>query len=309
MRYLGKDPSSGMHTRIKRMILLHDIDTSHFTGQGWNKGNISYKSDEVFAEGSKRSRGVVRGYVIRDHLIPYKCAFCGNTGEWQGKPMALELDHINGIHNDHRLENLRFLCPNCHAITDTYCGKNIKKKNSQNRESKNTTPKESTRQIPEAKDLGLLSARMTLTGIARYYGVSPSTIERWCKELGIPHTIKELRAWAQETSIVSSLELPVCKKPKPKPKPQHFCAHCGKPLKTTSATLCLSCVNRRVLDRPTPIEIAQTVKEKGFFRGAKDYGVSDNAVRKWCDEYGIPRHTKQLVAWLDDELKRHLQQF
>lgn len=66
------------------------LDTSHFTGQGWNKGNICYKSDDVFSEGSKTPRAKVRKFVIRDNLIAYECAFCGNQGEWLGKPMALE---------------------------------------------------------------------------------------------------------------------------------------------------------------------------------------------------------------------------
>lgn len=50
--------------------------------------------------------------------------FCGNIGEWQGQKLVLQLDHINGKNNDHRIENLRFLCPNCHSITETYAGKN-----------------------------------------------------------------------------------------------------------------------------------------------------------------------------------------
>lgn len=129
LRYLGKnDRANGQHTAIKRRIEKLGIDTSHFTGQGWSKSQICYKTEEVFAEGSRSSRSIVRRYIIRDKLIPYECAFCGNTGEWLGRPMALELDHINGVFNDHRLENLRFLCPNCHAITDTYCGKNVRDK-------------------------------------------------------------------------------------------------------------------------------------------------------------------------------------
>lgn len=127
LRYLGRGVSGGQYSWIKRHIALANIDTSHFTGQGWKIGSIQYKSDEVFAEGSKHSRAKVRKFIIRDNLIPYQCAFCGNNGEWRGHEMALQLDHINGVFNDHRLENLRFLCPNCHAITDTYCGKNIKK--------------------------------------------------------------------------------------------------------------------------------------------------------------------------------------
>lgn len=61
-------------------------------------------------------------------MIEYKCSFCGNIGKWLDTEMSLELDHINGINNDNRIENLRYLCPNCHAITKTYCGKNKKVK-------------------------------------------------------------------------------------------------------------------------------------------------------------------------------------
>lgn len=127
LKYLGKRICGGQYSWVKRRIALANIDTSHFTGQRWNAGTIQYHSDEVFAIGSKYPRSQVRQWIIRDNLIPYSCAFCGNDGEWRGKKMALQLDHINGVFNDHRLENLRFLCPNCHAITETYCGKNIKK--------------------------------------------------------------------------------------------------------------------------------------------------------------------------------------
>lgn len=81
--------------------------------------------DELFCENSKHPRNILRRRIIADKLIPYKCAICGIT-EWQGKNLSLELDHINGINNDNRLENLRFLCPNCHSQTDTYGSKNKK---------------------------------------------------------------------------------------------------------------------------------------------------------------------------------------
>ena len=53
----------------------------------------------------------------------HKCESCG-ISEWLGKPLSLELDYINGDRYDNRLQNLRILCPNCHAQTDTYRGKN-----------------------------------------------------------------------------------------------------------------------------------------------------------------------------------------
>ncbi len=81
--------------------------------------------DKLFCKNSKHTRTVLRKVIIKEKLIPYKCAICGIT-EWQGKTLSLELDHINGENNDNRLENLRFLCPNCHSQTDTYGSRNQK---------------------------------------------------------------------------------------------------------------------------------------------------------------------------------------
>jgi hypothetical protein len=69
------------------------------------------------------TRASVRKTIINDNLIPYKCNEC-EINDWNGKKLSLHLDHINGKNGDHRLENLRFLCPNCHSQTDTYTGKN-----------------------------------------------------------------------------------------------------------------------------------------------------------------------------------------
>jgi 5-methylcytosine-specific restriction endonuclease McrA len=71
------------------------------------------------------SRASIRKIIIKDNLIEYKCLEC-NIQTWNNKSLSLHLDHINGIGNDNRLENLRFLCPNCHSQTETYTGRNKK---------------------------------------------------------------------------------------------------------------------------------------------------------------------------------------
>ena len=66
----------------------------------------------------------MRGYVERHNLLEYKCQNCGCDGNWQGGTIALEIDHIDGDNTNNELSNLRYLCPNCHALTETYRGKN-----------------------------------------------------------------------------------------------------------------------------------------------------------------------------------------
>ena len=88
--------------------------------------------EEMFCENSKVGRKEIKKYIIKNNLIPYKCVECGNEGSWNGKELSLQLDHINGINNDNRLENLRFLCPNCHSQTETFGSKRFKKQNKYN---------------------------------------------------------------------------------------------------------------------------------------------------------------------------------
>lgn len=78
----------------------------------------------VFIKNSTVVRSVVKNRILADNLIPYVCEQCDAEPEWKGKPLTLVLDHINGVNNDHRLENLRFLCPNCNSQADTFAGRN-----------------------------------------------------------------------------------------------------------------------------------------------------------------------------------------
>lgn len=84
---------------------------------------IKFSNEEVFVENSYYARHLIKKRIISQKLLEYKCVGCGNNGNHNGKSLSLQLDHINGKAEDNRLENLRFLCPNCHSQTDTYAGK------------------------------------------------------------------------------------------------------------------------------------------------------------------------------------------
>lgn len=72
------------------------------------------------------STSSIKKTIISQGLLEYACYICSNEGEWKGQPLVLQLDHVNGDNKDHRLVNLRFLCPNCHSQTETFCGRNDK---------------------------------------------------------------------------------------------------------------------------------------------------------------------------------------
>jgi 5-methylcytosine-specific restriction endonuclease McrA len=131
---LGLSKSGGNHSYIKTLISKFDISIVHFTGQGYLKGKTHRYNDKLrtaFSDmlrvDSDSNRKDVKCRIIRDLLLSYCCNVCRNTGSHNNKELVLELDHINGINNDNRLENLRFLCPNCHSQTSTSSGKNNKK--------------------------------------------------------------------------------------------------------------------------------------------------------------------------------------
>lgn len=135
LRKSGRKQGGGAQATLKEKIALYNIDVSHFTLQSWSKGKTKetdprilskekYSLQEVFCDNSPVTQRVLRGYVERHKLIEYKCDTCGCTGEWQDGFISLELDHKDGNNKNNKISNLHYLCPNCHALTETYRGKN-----------------------------------------------------------------------------------------------------------------------------------------------------------------------------------------
>jgi hypothetical protein len=132
-RELNIKPSGGNYKTLKNKYIKYDIDISHFTGKGWNIGNKNkpskkkYNIDDILTNKvTYTSSNKLRERLILEGFKERKCEKC-NLSEWFGEPIPLELNHINGNNLDNTLNNLEILCCNCHAKTDNWRGKNIKK--------------------------------------------------------------------------------------------------------------------------------------------------------------------------------------
>lgn len=152
---LGATPATGTLSHIRRRIDAAGIDISHFPGANRADVDLPFTPEELRAAAAEATsvRGVARAlgvpddsrsratlsHMLRTHDIspnraqlhralnetgvPYACESCANTGEWLSRPITLQIDHINGDWRDNRRENVRYLCPNCHALTETWCHK------------------------------------------------------------------------------------------------------------------------------------------------------------------------------------------
>ena len=127
---IGLVPAGGnyktVHTRIRQLRL----DTSHWTGKGWSTGARFQKFGkctpltELLTENSAYNFTFgLKKRLLKEGVKTPQCEEC-SLEQWRGQPIPLELHYRNGISNDHQLENLQLLCPNYHAQTDSFRGKN-----------------------------------------------------------------------------------------------------------------------------------------------------------------------------------------
>ncbi len=205
---IGLDPYNGDHKTLSQRIKEEGFDTSVLQVNRVKKRKEhmkaiiegkTYSLDMVLTENSNYSRNNLKRRLLDEGILKNECVNCGNPGEWLGEKLTLQLDHINGINNDNRKENLRLLCPNCHSQTETYAGKRLKAEYScadcgakVHKNSKRCLTcskvyngvKQRKFEI-DKEELRSLITKYPMTKVGDILGVSDNAVKKRCRKFGL----------------------------------------------------------------------------------------------------------------------------
>lgn len=203
LKHFGLFSKGGNYNTLKRRLDEEGIDYSHISlGQNSNKGRnfIREKTplEEVMVENSTYNRGNLKKRLLKNGMLENKCKICGQDEIWNGQKIVMVLDHINGINNDHREENLRMLCPNCNSQQPTFAGRQNKKyyyceecrEERKYKHSKlcnkcsikdNSFKRRKVKIRPSKEQLLKEVKELGYCGTGRKYGVSDNAIRKWLK--------------------------------------------------------------------------------------------------------------------------------
>ena len=251
-RALEVPPRGTYYTTIKKLI--KDLDISHFNKGAWNKGrkikSASYQKapiQQILIENSPHTNsGKLRARLIKEGLKESKCEICGCTE-------SLELHHINGNHQDNRLENMQILCANCHRKTDNFRGKGIR----------------------------------AHKAASEWFISDEEAEQRYQMKLAKKREKRRVPEHLRKVTPISPKICPSCGKEfRPSDRKQKYCSP--------------ECYHNKNDNRPNIITLLKAFKEyNNFVKVGKYFGVTDNAVRKWCKLYKLPIHSKELHKVLE----------
>lgn len=130
LRGLGfRAPHGSAHAKVHAEVARLGLDTAHWTGcaHGTSKRAEARPLESLLVQDSEYPRGALKARLLGAGILEERCAKCRMGPEWQGERLVLQLDHTNGVRNDHSRGNLRLLCPNCHSQTPTFAGRSLRK--------------------------------------------------------------------------------------------------------------------------------------------------------------------------------------
>jgi hypothetical protein len=205
--FFGVSNKGGNFNTVNNRIAHLGLNKDHMMGMressiiGRTMTMDEFKTNWL-VENSQKDRGTIKRNLLKFSILDWECSECKNTGFWKNKSLTLQLEHKNGVSNDHRLENLCFLCPNCHSQTSTYAGKRSKPKaqpkvfictqcgnQKKIKRSKVCTSCNGRNKHkinwPDDQLLCKLVQENSLLGLGKKLGVSDNAIKKYCKHRNI----------------------------------------------------------------------------------------------------------------------------
>lgn len=201
LRLLGLTTNGDNRKTLRKRIFENNIDISHFIS--YNKDAKTKKPIEYYlVKNSNSSRSNIKNRLLKERIKENKCELCGQEAIWNGKLLIMILDHINGVNNDYRLENLRMVCPNCNSqlkttagrnkkfLSHCICGKPIRYSSSRycnkncvfKKQSLKNHNKEMRKvERPSYEELKEELKKSNFLAMSRKYGVSDNAIRKWFK--------------------------------------------------------------------------------------------------------------------------------
>lgn len=209
---LGKQNKTISGASIK--LLKQKLDTYKISYSFIKNKKVIAKTiplEEILQKNRPYKAQDLKQRLIKIGILKDECCLCGQSNTWNGKALTLQLDHINGDHNDNRIENLRVLCPNCHSQTETFgnkrkydqkycldCGKEIGNHSTYCRtcapkHSAQKNYKVSKEDRPSKDELLELIKTKPFTVIGDMYNVTDNAVKKWCKLEGLPYTKQQIK--------------------------------------------------------------------------------------------------------------------
>jgi hypothetical protein len=212
LRNVGLRPAGGNHLTIRKYVQRWSISVEHFDQDAVRRESLGRSPtplSELLVEHSTYHRGHLKRRLFAEGLKQSRCELCGQGEVWRGRPLALILDHINGVPDDNRLANLRIVCPNCAATFDTHCGRKNRSEPLKRaclrcgisfvpadarqrycsgfcgvRWDRSGRPRPGGRKVRERPPYEQLMAEIAATSwsaVGRTYGVSDNAIRKWVR--------------------------------------------------------------------------------------------------------------------------------
>lgn len=291
LRKMGLDCCRGaLRNYIRERLLIDNIEHAHFLKLKERNNILPF--DEVFCANSTISQTAVRDHFLFESDL-YECECCG-IYQWNGAYLQLQLDHKNGNNTDHRIENLRWLCPSCHTQTDTYCGRN---------HSSNT-------HIYTCPCCGIQVQRVNArNGLC--YRCQKLIFEIEQETIASEPTQELLQKYSNQYALSLDYLLYRFTQDDIKCNISHgrsTCARCGFPTYNSNSTLCSKCANayprtnsQKLPDSAITPDFIAHLLDTSYVQVARELGVSDNAVRKRLRRLGIPVNRAELYRWYEEQ--------